>query len=89
MAMELQNYYGMANNVCKDLNKIQHMIDTIIKERLEVQRTGKINNQFISKRYGKSRQIRWLMGRPIIPIGYHKSRNPRENRKSVNQYTAE
>ena len=26
---------------------------------------------------------------PIIPIGHRKSRNPRENGKSINQYTAE
>ena len=55
MVIRLQNYYGMANNVCKDLSKIQHMIDITIKKRLEVQKTRKINNEFTNKRYEKSR----------------------------------
>ena len=89
MVVGLQNYYGIANNVCKDFGKIQFVINNTIKNRLTVQKEGKFKNQFLEKRYGKSKQVIWLMEIPIVPIGYYKSRNPMHKKKSINQYTPE
>ena len=89
MVLGIQNYYEIANNVCKDMDSIQCAINTVIKNRLETEKSGKINNEYLRKRYGNSKQVRWLMDIPIIPIGYLKSRNPMSKKASINQYTPE
>lgn len=74
MVMGIQNYYGIANNVCKDLHNIQFQMNIVIKNRLNIDKEGEITNRVIKQRYGKSKQVRWLNGIPIVPIGYLKSR---------------
>src|SRR5699024_12557632 len=39
---------------------------------LNTTKQGVIYNKYLSKKYGKSKQIRWLNNCPIIPIGYVK-----------------
>lgn len=85
----IQNYYGIANNVCKNLNNIQRGVSTVIKSRLAVTNKGEFNNSYLAKRYGKSKQVRWIEKIPIVPIGYCKSKNPMDKKKSTNQYTPE
>ena len=89
MVMGIQNYYGIANHVCINLSSIQRNVSTIIESRLATSKQGKINNSYLAKRYGKSKQVRWISGIPIIPIGYCKSRNPMCKKVSINQYTPE
>lgn len=87
--MGIQNYYGIANNVCKNLSNIQRQVSAVIKNRLTVANRGEFNNSYLAKRYGKSKQVRWIEGIPIVPIGYCKSKNPMDKKKSINQYTPE
>jgi len=89
MILGIQNYYGIANNVILNFRKIQYKVNKLIENRLNTQKSGKFNNEFLEKRYGKSKQVRWLMGIPIIPIGYYRCRNPMCKRVKVNQYTPE
>lgn len=89
MVLGIQNYYGIANNVCKDFGEIQFEINRVIKNRLDTTRNGNFTNAYLAKRYGKSQQVRWVMNTPIVPIGYYKSRNPMCKRVSTVQYTPE
>ena len=89
MVMGIHNYYGIANNVCISLRSIQRNVSTVIKNRLTTAKQGEIKNSYLAKRYGKSKQVRWTSGIPIVPIGYCKSRNPMHKKSSINQYTPE
>lgn len=89
MVIGIQNYYGIANNVTKDFCRIQFNINKIMNNRINTQKDGKINNEFLKKRYGKSNQVRWRIGIPIAPIGYYKCRNPMGKKANVSQYTPE
>ena len=79
MVEGIQNYYRIENNFTIDFNKLQYYINTLSKNRLNVKKGGEINDSHLLKRYGKSKQMRW--------IGYCKSRNPMYKKVSINQYT--
>ena len=83
----IRNYYGITNNVCINLSSIQRNMSTVIKNRLATAKQGEIKNSYLAKRYGKSKQVRWVLGIPIVPIGYHKSRNPMSKKLSINHDT--
>lgn len=85
----IQNYYGIANNVTLDLQKIQRTVMTVMTNRLDITKNGYIFNESLRKRYGKSKQVRYLIGQPLVPIGYCKSRNPMALETGANQYTPE
>ena len=89
MVVGIQNYYGIANNVSKNLSNIQWKVNLIIKNRVTTTEHGKIENSYLAKRYGESKQVRWVSGIPIVPIGYCKSRNPMCKKSNINQYTPE
>ena len=85
----IQNYYGIANNVTIGLQKIQRAVMTVMTNRLDITKDGYIFNELLRKRYGKSKQVRYLIGQPLVPIGYYKSRNPMVLEAGANQYTPE
>lgn len=89
MVIGIQNYYQIANNSTISFNKIQWSVNRKIKNRLATKKEGTITDKYLLLRYGKSKQVRWVNGRPIVPIGYCKSRNPMHKKTSVNQYTPE
>lgn len=88
MVIGIQNYYCIANEVCKDFRKIQNVMNIVIERRLNTSKMGILKNEFLRKRYGKSKQVIWLMNMPIVPIGYCKCRNPMNKRIDINQYTS-
>lgn len=45
--------------------------------------------QYIAERYGKSKQLRYVSGQALIPIGYVQTKAPLFKRREVNQYTKE
>lgn len=89
MVQGIQNYYGIANNVTISLQKIQRAVTTVMTNRLNITKDGYIFNELLRKRYGKSKQVRYLIGQPLVPIGYYKSRNPMALETGANQYTPE
>lgn len=89
MVVGIQNYYGIANNVCINLNSIQWKVSQTIENRLTTTQQGEIKNSYLAKRYGKSKQIKWVLKIPTMPIGYCKSKNPMCKKSSINQYTPE
>lgn len=65
-------YYEIATCVCISFHKINNIINNIINNRLQVTKNGKCT----SLRYKNSKQIRYLSGLPLYPIGYVKFRMP-------------
>lgn len=63
----------------------------MLKNRLrkDLSRKGTLRNGCIKEKYGKSKQIRFLHGRPLVPVGYIQPKNAQHKRKAVNKYTAE
>ena len=87
----MHNYYCIATEICADFGKLAFCINRQLRNRLkdDISRKGSLRNGFIKDKYGKSRQLRFLHGRPIIPVGYIQPKNAQHKRKSVNKYTVE
>ena len=70
----LHNYYKMATHVSADFSEIAYPIGKMLNganhnsKGFSVEKSGEIRSTFILKNYGKSQQMRWITGRPIIPI---------------------
>lgn len=56
-----------------------------LRERLQKQ--GNPLPAYIAERYGRSKQIRYVSGQAVIPIGYVQTKAPLYKRREVNQYT--
>lgn len=89
MVQGIQNYYGIANNVTIGLQKIQRAVMTVMTNRLNITKNGYIFNEPLRKRYGKSSQIRYLIGQPLVPIGYYRNKQPMALEVGASQYTPE
>ena len=87
----MHEYYCIATEVNKDFRKLAFCINKRLRNRLKgsITRSGSLRNGFIKLKYGKSKQMRFLHGRPIIPVGYVQPKNAQHKRKSVNKYTPE
>ena len=57
--------------------------------RKRLQKQGNPLPSYITKRYGKSKQIRYVGGQALIPIGYVQTKAPLFKRREINQYTVE
>jgi len=98
--MGIQNYYKYATRVNLDCRKIAFQVMIVLKNRLRkslksekdfTRKKQKIPDAgtYISKRYGKSKQLRYVSIYPIAPIGYVQHKYPMSKKKSINKYTAE
>ena len=84
----LHNYYRIATNVSLDFAKIAYAVKGQLRCRLkEITAQGEVKREFIKERYGKSKQLRFLNGHPLIPVGYVQTRDAQHKKKSVNRYT--
>ena len=88
----LHNYYKMATHVSADFAEIGYPIAKVMnganhnKRRCQVENTGEIQSRFILDNYGKSKQLRWIKDRPIIPVAYVQHEYPKYKRREVNKY---
>lgn len=89
MVIGIQNYYCIATHISEDFREIQFEVRNTMQNRLNTSKEGKFDSKFLLQRYGKSKQVRWLMDKPIIPIGYCKYRTPRGIKASISPYTPE
>ena len=73
-----------------DFGRLAFSINKQLKNRLkgDVSRKGSLKNGFIKDKYGKSRQLRFLHERPIVPVGAVPQKNAQNKRKVINKYTA-
>ena len=87
----VHNYYRYATHVRKVFDKIAFQISRKIYARTKrkLKRHGKPLCGYIKEHYGKSREIRYINGNPIIPLGYVQHKNPMDKKKVINNYTAE
>mgnify|MGYP001033962361 CR=1 FL=1 len=86
----LHNYYRLATHISVDFPKLSYGLKLQMANRLrELTSKGKLERGFIKERYGKSKQLRFLNGHPLIPMGYVQTRNAQHKKKTVNRYTSE
>ncbi len=85
----LHNYYRIATNVSLDFADIAFDIKKQINNRLDVKTNGTLTKGFIKERYGKSKQLRFLNGHPLIPVGYVQTKDAQHKRKIINKYTVD
>ena len=88
----LHNYYKMATHVSADFAEIGYPIQKMLSganhnsRQCSVEKSGEIRSRFIADNYGKSKQMRWIHDRPIIPVAYVQYEYPKYKRREVNKY---
>ena len=95
----VHDYYSMATKVSKDFRglafSVQKSQKTRFRQRLKTAAEVEKNRipchiaNVIKERYGKSKQLRYVGGIALAPIGYVKHRHPIQRKRGVNSYTAE
>ena len=86
----LHNYYRLATQVSEDFRDLAYGLNKQMVNRLEgLTRTGELKRGFVKEKYGKSKQLRFLNGHPLIPVGYIRTKNAQHKKKTVNRYTPE
>ena len=86
----LHNYYRLATRVGEDFPNLVQGLKKQMSNRLRgLTRKGKLERGFIKERYGKSKQLRFLNGHPLIPMGYVQTRDAQHKKKTINRYTPE
>jgi len=85
----VHNYYQYATHISKDMRIIAFGLNRTLKNRLKerLQMQGNKLPIYIEKRYGKSKQMRFVNGQPLIPMGYIQTKAPLFLSRGVNQYT--
>ena len=84
------NFYRLATNAGQDFAKIAFPISKSLKVRLKENISNKgICSSLIKKRYGKSKQLIYVYGLALIPIGYIRHKTPLDKKRSINKYTPE
>ena len=91
MVWGIHNYFKYATCVILDCASIHQRVRFAIKSRLggRLTKNGVVDEKYIKEQYGKSRQIRFISGKTICPIGYIQCHNPMFKKKRVCSYTAE
>jgi RNA-directed DNA polymerase len=92
MVIGIHNYYQIATNVNLDCAKISAEISTVLHNRLgdRLKKQGSLIKQdYVRKRYGNSKQLRYLNDKPICPIGYVRTKAPMWKKRKICSYTPE
>jgi len=90
--MGMHNYYCMATMVSADFAAIQYRAmgkaNAVNHNRrcIPLEREGTTCSKVIMERYGKSKQLRWMRDRVIVPAGYVSYVYPKYKRRYVNKY---
>lgn len=77
----IHNFYKIATDISIDLQKLGFEIERIVYNRLnssyKIEKAGNFEtNSIIEKNYENSAQMRFINGRPLIPIAYVKTKPP-------------
>ncbi|EHZ2966205.1 group II intron reverse transcriptase/maturase [Enterococcus faecalis] len=85
----VHNYYSIATHVNLDFKTIAFDVKKSIYNRLKhkLHKDGVITNKYIKEKYGKSKEVRFISGIPIVPIAYVQHRVPLDKKKKINKYT--
>ncbi|WP_010529084.1 group II intron reverse transcriptase/maturase [Lentibacillus jeotgali] len=89
----MHNYYRIATHVNKDFKKIHYPVLLTMNTRLinsGLSKTGKYTGKDKGiVRYTNSKNMRYLLGRPIIPVSYVRHRKPMYPKTYINKYTSQ
>lgn len=91
MVWGIHNYYQYATCISIDCKAIAYEINICLKNRLRerLKKTGSIEELYIRKKYGTSKQMRFSHEKPICPISYVRTKNPMHKKANVCKFTAE
>ena len=97
MVMGIQNYYQYATDITNDMERTQWQISITLANRLStrdgcrLRKTGRKLTDHEKKRYGRSKQLRYIAGsnEPIYPVGYVAHKRPMNKKLQICRYTKE
>ncbi|WP_065772889.1 group II intron reverse transcriptase/maturase [Enterococcus faecium] len=89
MVIGIHQYYKKATHISVDCPKINQRIMIIIKNRLDVKKNGHPPSDFVKKNYAFSKQLRWINGYPMIPLGFVKHSHTSLPKMGICKYTPE
>ncbi len=89
MVIGIHQYYRRATHISVDCPKINQRIRIIIKNRLDVKKNGSPPSDFVKKNYARSKQLRWINGYPMIPLGFVKHSHTSLPKMGICKYTPE
>ena len=97
--MGIHDYYQLATKVCDDLAPFALSVHKSLRARLKKRvktekqvRKRKIPcevSKVIRERYGKSKQLRYVAGHAVVPVGYIRHKPPKSMNRKINSYTPE
>ncbi len=94
MIMGFHEFYSLATEISQDLSEINKgyritLYNRILK-KLKHPELGELNpDSAIAKKYGNSKQLRFVEGQPIVPLAYCKTDPPMGQDKNFSHYTPE
>lgn len=89
----MHGYYRIATHVNRDFKKMHYSVLLTMRNRLSIDGLTKMG-KYTGKdkgilNYVQSKNIRYLAGRPIIPVSFVQHRNPMYLKVKINKYTPE
>lgn len=92
LVMGWHGYYQYVTHVSRDFNEIAFLVKMSAKGKLKRKMTRKSPRPITSPvyiKYSKSRELRFIGERPILPIAYVQHKNPMDKKRVINSYTVE
>lgn len=85
------NYYCAATHITQDLSSIALSFKRFLINRFRnrISRNGKKITIVTKERYGNSKQLCYLDGIAILPIGYIRHKKPMDKKRTINKFTVE
>ena len=97
--MGIHDYYQLATKVCDDLTpfalSVHKSLRSRLKERVKTAKQVRKRKlpcevpKVIRERYGKSKQLRYVAGHAVVPVGYIRHKPPKSMNRKINSYTPE
>lgn len=90
----VHNFYRIATDISIDLQKLGLEMERIVYNRLgssyKIEKAGNFEtNSIIKKNYENSAQMRFINGRPLIPIAYVKTKPPSSKVQEETPYSVQ
>lgn len=89
LVIGVHNYYCLATHVNKDFDKIAfHVRKKIyINLRQKLDKKGEFQYDYLKAKYGKSKEVKFIHGKTLVPMGYVQHKNPMDKKKCINKFT--
>jgi group II intron reverse transcriptase/maturase len=86
----IHNYYKIATHISKDFRKIAISVKRTLKRlQKRLKKQGDPLPPYINEWYGKSKELRYIRGKPLVPIGFIQTKAPSHKPRNANAYTVE